>query len=217
MLAGRIGLLRTMPAPEPAAVAKLRAAAPALGVSWPDGAAVGTVIAALDPADAGAAAFLDQAAELMRGAGYTPFDGAPPADPGHGAVGAPYAHVTAPLRRLADRYAAEVCLALHAGAGVPDWARAALPTLPDVMRRTDRVSGAAARGAVDLVEAVLLEHRVGEVFDAAVLDDRPVTVALDDPPVRGRCEGDGMTAGSRVRVRLAEADPDRRKILFRLA
>ena len=28
----------------------------------------------------------------------------------------PYAHVTAPLRRLADRYATEVCLALHAGA-----------------------------------------------------------------------------------------------------
>jgi exoribonuclease R len=217
MLDGRIGLLRTMPAPRPEAVAKLRAAAPALGVPWPDGASVGAVIATLDPSDPAVAAFLEQAAELMRGAGYTPFDGEPPADPDHGAVAAPYAHVTAPLRRLADRYATEVCLALSAGAEVPDWARQALPKLPEVMRRTDQVAGAAERGAVNLVEAVLLAGRVGEVFDAAVLDVEPGVVAVDDPPVRARCDGDGLTAGTRVRVRLAESDPHRRKILFRLA
>jgi exoribonuclease R len=217
MLDGRLGLLRTMPAPRPEAVAKLRAAAPALGVTWPDGASVGAVIATLDPSDPGAAAFLDQAAELMRGAGYTPFDGDPPADPGHGAVAAPYAHVTAPLRRLADRYATEVCLALHAGGEVPGWAREALPRLPDTMRRTDQVAGAAERGAVDLVEAVLLAGRVGEVFDAVVLDVEPAVVAVDDPPVRAKCDGDGFAPGTRVRVQLAEADPHRRKILFRLA
>jgi exoribonuclease R len=206
-----------MPAPRPEAVAKLRAAAPALGVTWPDGASVGTVIAALDPSDPGAAAFLDQAAELMRGAGYTPFDGDPPADPGHGAVAAPYAHVTAPLRRLADRYTTEVCLALYAGAEVPGWAREALPGLPDTMRRTDQIAGAADRGAVDLVEAVLLAGRVGEAFDAVVLDVQPAVVAVDDPPVRAKCDGNGLAPGTRVRVRLAEADPHRRKILFRLA
>jgi exoribonuclease R len=217
MLDGRLGLLRTMPAPRPEAVAKLRAAAPALRVTWPDVASVGTVIATLDPSDPGAAAFLEQAAELMRGAGYTPFDGDPPADPGHGAVAAPYAHVTAPLRRLADRYATEVCLALHAGGEVPGWAREALPKLPDAMRRTDQVAGAAERGAVDLVEAVLLAGRVGEPFDAVVLDTAPAVVAVDDPPVRARCDGDGLAPGTRVRVRLVEADPHRRKILFRLA
>jgi exoribonuclease R len=217
MLDGRLGLLRTMPAPRPEAVAKLRAAAPALGVTWPDGASVGTVIAALDPSDPGAAAFLDQAAELMRGAGYTPFDGDPPADPGHGAVAAPYAHVTAPLRRLADRYATEVCLALYAGVEVPGWAREALPGLPDTMRRTDQIAGAADRGAVDLVEAVLLAGRVGDAFDAVVLDVQPAVVAVDDPPVRAKCDGNGLAPGTRVRVRLAEADPHRRKILFRLA
>ncbi len=217
MLDGGVGLLRTMPAPRPEAVAKLRAAAPALGVTWPDGASVGAVIATLDPSDPGAAAFLDQAAELMRGAGYTPFDGDPPADPGHGAVAAPYAHVTAPLRRLADRYATEVCLALHAGGEVPGWAREALPRLPDAMRRTDQVAGTAERGAVDLVEAVLLAGRIGEAFDAVVLDTAPAVVAVDDPPVRAKCDGDGLAPGTRVRVRLAEADPHRRKILFRLA
>jgi exoribonuclease R len=214
MIDGRIGLLRTMPAPQPEAVARLRAAAPALGVLWPEGVQVGAVIATLDPADPRAAAFLDQAVELMRGAGYRAFEGQAPADAGHGAVAAPYAHVTAPLRRLADRYATEVCLALHSGVEVPEWVRQALPKLPAVMSSTDRIAGTAERGAVDLVEAVLLQQRVGEVFEAAVLDVDPGVVALDEPAVQARCEGDGLVAGTRVRVRLVEADPSRRKVVF---
>jgi exoribonuclease R len=216
MIDGRLGLLRTMPAPQPEAVAKLRSAAPVLGVLWPEGVQVGGVIATLDPADPRAAAFLDQAVELMRGAGYRAFEGQAPADAGHGAVAAPYAHVTAPLRRLADRYATEVCLALHSGVEVPEWVRQALPKLPEVMSSTDRVASAAERGAVHLVEAVLLEGRVGEVFDAAVLDADPAVVVLDDPAVQARCEGDGLVAGTRVRVRLVEADPTRRKVVFHL-
>jgi exoribonuclease R len=217
MIDGRIGVLRTMPVPQPEAVAKLRAAAPALGVLWPAGVQAGAVIATLDPADPRSAAFLDQAAELMRGAGYRAFEGQAPVDSGHGAVAAPYAHVTAPLRRLADRYATEVCLALHSGAEVPDWVRQALPRLPEVMTASGRVAGAAERGAVDLVEAVLLAGRVGEVFEAAVLDVDPGVVALEDPPVRARCEGDGLVPGTQVRVRLVEADPSRRKVVFGLA
>ncbi|MFI0795505.1 RNB domain-containing ribonuclease [Micromonospora rubida] len=229
MLAGGIGLLRTMPAPKPEAVARLRTAAAALGVDWPAGVAVGEVLAGLDASKPRAAAFVDQAAELMRGAAYTAFDGVPPEQPQHGGVAAVYAHVTAPLRRLADRYATEVCLALHEGRAVPDWARAALPKLPEVMAATDRAAGAATRGAVELAEAVLLEHRVGETFDAAVLDvDTPPngqpkpgrqpggTVALDSPPVRARCTGE-LPLGERVRVRLVTADPVVRKILFTLA
>jgi exoribonuclease R len=220
MLDGGIGLLRTMPAPPERAIAKLRAAAAALGVEWPDGAPVGRVVAGVDPAQPRAAAFLDHAAELMRGAGYTAFDGKVPDDPGHGAVAAPYAHVTAPLRRLADRYATEVCLALFAGIPLPDWVGAALPRLPEVMADTDRVASAAERAAVDLTEAILLAGRVGEEFDAAVLDldDRPKRVpggmiALDEPPVRARCEGD-LPLGERIRVRLVTADPAQRRILF---
>ncbi|MGV9979195.1 RNB domain-containing ribonuclease [Micromonospora wenchangensis] len=229
MLAGRIGLLRTMPAPKPEAVARLRAAAAPLGVHWPDGVRVGEVLAGLDASRPRAAAFVDQAAELMRGAAYTAFDGELPEQPEHGGVAAAYAHVTAPLRRLADRYATEVCLALHEGRDVPEWARSALPRLPEVMASTDRTAGAATRGAIDLAEAVLLEHRVGETFSAAVLDaDAPPngpakpgrvpggTVALDDPPVRARCTGE-LPRGERVTVRLVTADPVGRKVLFERA
>jgi exoribonuclease R len=219
MLAGKVGLLRTMPAPPPEVIDRLRLAANALHVEWPDGATPGEVIAMLDPAQPRGAAFLDQAAEMMRGAGYTPFDGDLPEQPLHAAVAAAYAHVTAPLRRLADRYVTEVCLALHQGAEIPLWAREALPKLPEVMSRTDRVSGAAERGAVDLTEAVLLAGRVGEVFDAGVLDVDPKgnrgAIALDDPPVRARCEGEALPLGERIRVQLAEADPAKRKVLFK--
>ncbi|WP_233600967.1 MULTISPECIES: RNB domain-containing ribonuclease [Micromonospora] len=178
MLAGRVGLLRTMPPPKPEAVERLRLAAGPLGVHWPVGMSVGEVLAGLDPAQPRAAAFIDQAAELMRGAAYTAFDGELPEQPEHGGVAAAYAHVTAPLRRLADRYATEVCLALYEGHEVPEWARAALPQLPEVMGSTDRIASAATRGAVELAEAVLLSHRVGETFEAAVLDvDAPRPVA----------------------------------------
>jgi exoribonuclease R len=221
MLRGRIGLLRTMPAARPEAVEKLRAAAASLGVTWPAGAAVGAVVAAADPATPRGAAFLDQAAELLRGAAYTPFDGDPPAETGHGGVGAPYAHVTAPLRRLADRYATEVCLALVAGTEVPGWAREALPRLPKAMGDSDRLAGSATRGAIDLAEAVLLHRRVGESFDAGVVDrdeprgNRPPggTVALDDPAVRARCLGD-LPLGERIRARLTVADPAARRVEF---
>ena len=152
-----------------------------------------------------------------------------PEQPEHGGVAAAYAHVTAPLRRLADRYATEVCLALHEGRAVPDWARdgAAAAARGDGRAPTGSPRPA-ERGAVELAEAVLLEHRVGETFDAAVLDvDAPPerrgparppggTVALDDPPVRARCLGD-LPLGERVRVRLVTADPAARKVLFELA
>jgi exoribonuclease R len=218
MLAGNVGLLRTMPPAPPETVEALRLAARALGVPWPEHSTPGQVISALDPAQPRAAALLDQAAEMMRGAGYTPFDGAAPEQPLHAAVAAPYAHVTAPLRRLADRYVTEVCLALHAGTAVPSWARAALPKLPEVMTRTDRVANSAGRAAIDLVEATLLQGRVGETFEAAVLDvDRAkhrADIALDDPPVRARCEGDVLPLGERIAVRLTEADPVKRKVTF---
>ncbi|BBH66762.1 ribonuclease R [Actinoplanes sp. OR16] len=225
MLEGGVGLLRTMPAPKPEAVEKLRAAAASLGIEWPAGASVGAVVGSVDPANPRGAAFLEQAADLLRGAAYTAF-GVPgsegiPELTGHGGVGAPYAHVTAPLRRLADRYATETCLALHEGRPIPDWAREALPQLPKTMSSTDRTASAADRGAIDLAEAVLLEQRVGETFEAAVLDreegseKRPAqgTIAIDEPAVRARCLGD-LPLGSRIEVRLTTADPSTRTVRF---
>ncbi|HYO35212.1 MAG TPA: RNB domain-containing ribonuclease, partial [Geodermatophilus sp.] len=103
MLDGGVGLLRTLPQARPEDVARLRRLAPALGVDWPAGTGAGRVLAALDLTDPRHLAFLEEATAQLRGAASTPVDDAPGTETGHAGVGAPSAHVTAPLRRLVDR------------------------------------------------------------------------------------------------------------------
>ncbi len=216
MLDGGLGLLRTLPAPRPADVAALRRLAPALGVSWPDGAEPGDVISALDGATPGQAAFLEHASVLLRGAAYTPFAGTPPADPLHHAVGMPYAHVTAPIRRLVDRFGSEVCLALAGGTPVPDWARAALPELPALMAGGGRLAGSLERAVVDATEAWLLAGQEGREFPAVVLDagkDKG-TIVLAEPAVRATCAGADLPVGETITARLEVADQDKRLVRF---
>jgi exoribonuclease R len=216
MLDGGVGVLRTLPPPRVQDVDRLRLLAPALGVEWPAGAGPGAVIAGLDAARPGHAAFLEESVTLLRGAAYTPFDGAPPEQPGHGGVGAPYAHVTAPLRRLVDRFGTEVCLALAAGGEPAPELRAALPELPGLMGASDRRTREVERAVLDATEAWLLRGREGQTFAAVVVDaeeDRG-TVVLDDLAVRGRCTGEGLAPGTRVRVRLVVADPVGRSVRF---
>jgi exoribonuclease R len=216
MLDGGVGILRTLPPPRPEDVAALRRLAPALGVSWPAGAQHGDVISALDGATPGQAAFLEHAAMLLRGAAYTPFDGQPPADPLHNAVALPYAHVTAPIRRLVDRFGSEVCLAVAAGRETPEWARSALKELPDLMAAGGRRAGALERAVVDATEAWLLAGQEGRDFAAVVLEagrDKG-TVTLREPAVRATCAGADLPAGEEVIVRLEVADPDKRVVRF---
>ncbi len=222
MLDAGVGLLRTLPAPEPEAVATLRRTAGELGIDWPATMTVAELLTGL-PVDTAAALTLRRAAtSLLRGAGYAAFDSAagtaPPGDPGHGGIGAPYAHVTAPLRRLVDRFGAEVCLAVTAGEEIPGWLRAALPTLPGLMATSDSVAGKVDRACVDRTEAALLAGRVGEDFDVVVLrpggpGNEPAEVLLAEPPVFARCTGP-LRAGGSARVRLDAADPVTGRITF---
>ena len=124
----------------------------------------------LDPSNPRHAALLEEATSLLRGAGYTAFDGGVPEHATHAAVAAEYAHATAPLRRLVDRYVSEVCLALCAGADVPGWARAALPRLPEEMAEADRRAHELERECVALMEAAVLHGREGQEFDAVAVE-----------------------------------------------
>lgn len=219
MLDAEIGVLRVLPAPRPADLERVRRVALALDVPWPEGAAYGAVVHDLDPRLPRHAAFLHEARVLLRGAGYAAFDGAPPKVAEHAAVAAPYAHVTAPLRRLADRYATEVCLAVAAGEPVPSDVRAALPLLPDLMAAASRRAGAAERACVDLVEAYLLRERIGQEFGATVIDvdERGGgLVQLADPAVIARCDGE-LPLGEQVTVRLVRAEPATREVRFALS
>ena len=218
MIDGDIGLFRTLEPPEPRDVESLRRSALVLGVEWPEGARYGDVVRALDPRRPGHAAFAVRASRLFRGAGYAVWrraDGPPPV---HAAIAAPYAHVTAPLRRLCDRVANEVVLALVAGAEPPAWAVAALDEMPERMAETTGRERSAERAAVDHLEAVLLAPRIGQDFDGVVTDvrDGRATVQIADPAVVAPLDGDGAEPGTRVRARLTEADPVQRRVRFTL-
>jgi exoribonuclease R len=210
MLDAGVGLLRTLPAPEPEAVAALRRTALELGVGWPDGATPAQVLTGLKHADQAPTtlAVRRAATTLLRGASYAAFGNGtpPPEDPGHGGIGAPYAHVTAPLRRLVDRFGSEVCLAVAAGAEVPGPLAEALPALPELMSASDRVANAVSRACTDRTEATVLADRTGEEFLAVVLREEPGEVFVPEPPVLARCSGTLRVADT-VRVRVAEADP----------
>jgi exoribonuclease R len=205
-----------VPAADPAVFPRLQRAARSLGISWPDGAHPGTVLAGLDISRPRHAAFADLAAELLRGAAYTAFSGPPPADPGHAGVGAPYAHVTAPLRRLVDRFATEICLAAARGETPPAWVTDALEGLPETMAAGDSRSKKLDRAIIDATEAMVLADSVGRVFPAAVIEtgDSYGTVVLDEPPVRARCDGPHLPLGEIVQARCTVADPTTRIVRF---
>ncbi len=211
------GLLRTMPPPASAAIESMRRTAAAMGVPWPEGDSAGRVLAGLDPNAPATLVLMSEATSLLRGATYTILDGQAPDTVQHSGIGAPYAHVTAPLRRLADRYATEVCLAYCAKAEVPQWVTDGLSPVVDTMRRSDATANKLERACVDLTESTILAPRVGTDFDATVLREangtRPAEIFIPTPPVLAKCTG-SPSEGAQVTVRLTEADPTTRTVTF---
>ncbi len=216
MLGAGVGVLRTMPAPEDAAVARFRRAARGLGVQWPPGMPYGDLVRGLDRTNPHHLALIHEATTLFRGAGYTAFDGEPPEQREHAAVAAPYAHVTAPLRRLVDRFGLVACESACRGVDVPEAVRAALPLLPDLMRESDRTARTAERACADATEAAVLSGRVGERFPAVVIDhtEKGMEVQLVDLPVLGRVAGPRAELGAAVEVRLDGADVSAGEVAF---
>ncbi len=222
MVYARVGLLRTLPTPDPRDVDRLHRTARALHISWPAEQLYPDFIRSLDATDPAHAAMVVASARLLRGSGYVAFDGEVPAEPMHAALASEYAHVTAPLRRLADRYAGEVCVALCSGEPVPDWVLAALPDLPKEMQQSSQRAKSYERAVFDLVEAGLLASRIGEDLDGVVVsldrkDPSRGTVMLTDVGVEARVVGDGeLPLGTDVRVRLEKADVATRTVELRL-
>ena len=221
-----IGILRTLPPARPEDYARLRRVAAALGIDWPAAQPYPELVRGLDHAIPAHAAFMEQAMSLFRGSGYLAFgvggvwvpaeDEASDAEEAvHSAIAARYAHVTAPLRRLVDRYGEEVCIAACAQAPVPEWVLEALPDLPDVMEQTGKRARAIGRGALTALEALVLRGHEGEVFDGVITSERDGRgeLVLAEPAVvteiraGKRASDGGLPVGERVQVRLLSADP----------
>lgn len=216
MLTGGWGLLRTLPPADGESLAQLRRHAVALGVAWPEGVTYADVIHGLDPTDPPSAAFLIQATRLFRGADHLPLrpGAAAPADAVvHAAIAAPYAHVTAPLRRLGDRFATECVLAIVRGEEPPPWASDALDELPALLRSAMSRASALDRAVVDHLEALVLSSHVGDRFPAVVVDRRGEgsVVQLREPAVVAVVAGE-HPLGAEVDVEVRAADPVARHV-----
>ncbi|RHW24661.1 RNB domain-containing ribonuclease [Nocardioides immobilis] len=222
MIDGKIGLLRTLPPPDPRDVERLHRVAKGLGIEWPEGTAYDAFIRSLDTSRAAHQAMVVACTRLLRGSGYAAFDGEVPAKHEHSAIAAPYAHVTAPLRRLGDRYAGEVCLALCAGKPVPDWVLTALPDLPKTLEESGRRAGSYQRAVLDVIESGLLAHRLCEEFAGVITsvhedDPRKGVVVLSEIGVEAPVTGESdLPLGTEVRVTLESADLATREVGFRL-
>ncbi|WP_298673510.1 RNB domain-containing ribonuclease [uncultured Sphingomonas sp.] len=214
MLSRHTGLFRVMPGPDAHAVARLRNAAAALAIGWPADMSLADFQRGLDGHDPRHAAMMIAIRRAGEGASYAPYQ--PGMVPWHAAVAATYAHATAPLRRLADRYVVQAALAIANGKAVPDFVTAAFARLPAVMAHSGAIAGAVDRAVIDMAEAVMLQGQEGQAFDAVILDreERSARIQLCDRPVVARVTTDAGEPGDTIEVRLDEADPVRRALHF---
>ena len=220
MLYGQVGILRTLPPADPDSLRRLRQVAKALKIVWPPELDYPDFVRTLNPTRPDHAAMLNSSTVLFRGAAYRSFSGGIPEDVDHAAIASDYAHTTAPLRRLVDRYCGEICVALCADQPVPAWVLRALDDLPDQMAVAQRRAKKYERAMIDLLEVYLLAEKVGETFTGTVIEvergKENGTVMIEKPAVEGRVIGDRLRLGQEVLVRLTSADYAKGAVAFEI-
>ncbi|WP_275228458.1 RNB domain-containing ribonuclease [Novosphingobium album (ex Liu et al. 2023)] len=214
MLDAGTGLFRVMAAPDAAAEAGLRATAQAFGLRWPAEMPLAQFERRLDGTRPAEAAFMLAVRRAGRGATYRPYT--PRELPWHAALAAPYAHATAPLRRLADRYVLRAVLAIANGQPVPQDVSATFERLPKVMARAANRDGQIERAVIDLAETAMLANFVGRDFAATITDvnQGQARIQLADLPIVATVPANHDVPGDTIRVRLASASPAQRRLEF---
>ena len=207
MLRGKIGILRTMPPPDPRDLKRLRRQAAALGVPWAEGLDLWGVPAHARPREPPAPRAHPRGDHPLPRCGLHALRrrrarpagacrGRQPVCPRHGSAASP----RRPLRARGLRGAV-------VGPDVPAWAREALPTLPEIMATSDRRTNGVERACTDAVEAAELVPHLGRTLAAVVVDenDKGVVVQLVDLAVVAKAKG-AAKAGDSVMVRVDVAD-----------
>ncbi|GAB3081658.1 RNB domain-containing ribonuclease [Corynebacterium aquatimens] len=221
MVAGRmmesagVGFLRTLRPAGPEAVETFRTEARALGFELDDGEDVGAFLTCIDADTPRGMAVMREAQRLLRGAGYVDLEHKEPEV--HAGIGGYYSHVTAPLRRLIDRYATEVCLALCAGTDVPEWVRADAEQVVSTMGKTSQLANSVDKACLNLTEATVLRPWLGQNFHGVILNTDEqrdqARVFVVDPPVMAGCLGQPEEA-TETMLSLIRADVDTREVAF---
>ncbi|MGO4956511.1 RNB domain-containing ribonuclease [Luteococcus sp. Sow4_B9] len=219
MLEAGTGVLRTLPPAEQRDVDRLRGIAKGLRISWPGSMDYPDFVRSLDVSKPTHLAMMTSCTRLFRGAAYTVLDEESVGkNLKHNALAANYAHCTAPLRRLVDRYVGEICVHLCAGSPIPEWVLTALPALPDEMRASDQRAKKFERGIVDLVEALVLSSHAGKTFTGTVVDydskKGEGTISIAEPATEARFRMKGIALGDEITVRVKDADLERGVVTF---
>ncbi|QPK81174.1 RNB domain-containing ribonuclease [Schaalia sp. ZJ405] len=219
-----LGILRVVPPAPDAEIERLRAVAHFLGVLWQEDEPYAQLVPSLDPVIPAHTAFLIQAMRLYRGASYMVLTDFPePGDPQirHTAIAAEYAHATAPLRRLVDRWSLEICLAHDEAREIPAWVRESIESIPPMMTRAAQRASAAEKKSLGAISAKLLIGYEGELFRSVIVHSSTPQrgkVMLNEPaviaPVTARTVDDQLPVGAQTEVELLRADVAARRVEF---
>ncbi len=222
-----VGLFRVMDEPDAFEITHLRRRARALSIAWSDNESLHELVARLDIDNAKHLEFCQVIRRMGGGASYlqypVPFltpeeqksNALQISKPWHAALAASYAHATAPMRRLADRYVLDLLVAQFENddQGVRDLLPV-LAQLPPVMDAAERRASVVNRESIDLIETLMLSPFVGTELAATVIDVTPGSwqVQIQKPAVvrRVRVEkGLGARLGATVRVRVVAVQEPR--------
>jgi exoribonuclease-2 len=129
-----------------------------------------------------------------------------------------YSHSTAPNRRYPDLITQRLLKTAIAGQYIP-YDNGELSALAKHCTEQEDAAKKVERQVRKSAAAMLLEHRIGEQFDAIVTGaaEKGTWVRLLSPPVEGRLTigFEGIDVGHRVRVQLMRTDVERGYIDFR--
>jgi len=218
MIDAEVGILRTLPPADPADIEVLRRIAEVLDLGWADDTGYSEFVRSLEPTTEAHNAFLVQCTRLFKGAGYYGFTDDRPGNAEHSAIASVYAHVTAPLRRLVDRFGNEILLALLAGDEPPQWAVEALADLPSLMGKARHRESSLERALLDMAEVLTLENHVGEVFESVVVNTSPsrgqATVQITEPAIVAHIPSGSFGLADRVKLKLTATDREQRSVIF---
>ena len=128
-----------------------------------------------------------------------------------------YTHSTAPNRRFPDLITQRLLKAAIAGSSIP-YETDELALLAKHCTETEDAAKKVERQVEKSAAAILLESRIGEIFDAIVTgaSEKGTWVRLLSPPVEGRLANrfEGEDVGNKLRVKLIRTDVERGYIDF---
>ena len=211
MVEAGVGFLRTLGPASAESEAEFRLEARNLGFDVTGD--IGEFLAGVDADTPHGMAVMREAQRLLRGSGYV--DLSKDAPEVHAGIGGYYAHVTAPLRRLIDRFATEVCLAICAGTPISEWVTRDAARMLKTMGRSSQLANTVEKACLHLTEATVLEPWVGHNFDGVTLKsgEEQSRVFIVDPPVLAPSAG-APEEGVSTKFSLVHADTDAREVGF---